>query len=354
MKNLFTGILLTIAFILTGCSDDRVVVPESGVLNGGPFDFIIDGVADNVSGITVTGNTVGKKSTFIITDAAGEILGLPGDMAALEAVDFDGAGEGVCYIWYVTYESSISGLEVGNNANDLTGIYDLSNKLTVNRNPPSAGMLTGGPFTFAVGDGTADNVSGISVDGDPKGDNSSFIITDNAGKILGLPADMDALEGVDFDGTGTGVCLIWYIRYQDGLQGLAVDANASGLMGVFDLSDSITVNRVDPPMAGTLNGGPFNFTVDGTADNVSGITVTGTPVGSKSSFIITDDMGKILGLPATMTDLEGVNFDDAGAGVCLIWYIRYEGDLEGLEVDANANDIKGVFDLSNSITVNRS
>lgn len=104
---------------------------------------------------------------------------------------------------------------------------------------------------------------------------------------------------------------------------------------------------------GTLNGGPFTFFVDGKADNVSGITLTGTPVGANSSFIVTDDMGNILGLPPTMAALEGVNFDGAEVGVCLIWYIRYEDGLEGLEMGRNANDLKGCFDLSNSITVNR-
>jgi len=42
-----------------------------------------------------------------------------------------------------------------------------------------------------------------------------------------------------------------------------------------------------------------------------------------------------------------------GAGTCLIWYLRYEDGLVGLEPDLNANDLMGCFDLSNSVAVVR-
>ena len=164
---------------------------------------------------------------------------------------------------------------------------------------------------------------------------------------------MADVEGVNFDGAGAGVCLIWYLRYEDGLVGAAVDMNANDLQGAFDLSNSIQVNR-RVPNAGSISGGPFIFTVDGTADFVSGITLDDTDaVGDNSTWVITDDTGKILGLPPTLADVEGVNFDGAGAGVCLIWYLRYQDGLAGAAVDMNANDLQGAFDLSNSIMVTR-
>ena len=107
------------------------------------------------------------------------------------------------------------------------------------------------------------------------------------------------------------------------------------------------------PEAGTLVGGPFNFVVDGIADTVSGISIQGTTTGTNSSYVITDEAGGILGLPATLSDLEGVDFDAAGAGVCLIWYLRYEDGLTGLSVGGNANSLSGDFDLSNSINGSR-
>jgi len=60
-----------------------------------------------------------------------------------------------------------------------------------------------------------------------------------------------------------------------------------------------------------------------------------------------------LGLPGTLEMVEGVDFDGAGVGTCLIWYARYNGAVTGLEMGMNANDVDGDFALSNSITVVR-
>ncbi|WP_405209320.1 glycosyl hydrolase family 18 protein [Aquimarina sp. LLG6339-5] len=106
-------------------------------------------------------------------------------------------------------------------------------------NNPEGGIITGGPFVFTVGDGIADNVSGVILSGN-MGTNSQWVITDEQGKILGLPA---LPEQVNFDGAETGVCLIWHISYEDGLIGLSTDNNVSGLQGSFDFSNSISVTR---------------------------------------------------------------------------------------------------------------
>ena len=354
------GLILTflvLSLTLMSCSNDddaTPIVPEAGTLNGGPFNFIVDGVPDFVSGISLDNpDAAGSNRTYVITDDQGTILGLPPTLAAVEGVNFDDAGAGVCLIWYLRYEDGLIGAEVGMNANNLQGNFDLSNSITVNRNAPEAGTLSGGEFNFIIDD-KSDFVSGITLDNsNAVGDNSTWIITDDQGEILGLPPTLEAVEGVDFNGAGTGVCLIWYLRYQDGLQGAEVGMNANNLQGSFDLSNSITVNR-RAVEAGTLSGGPFTFTVDGTEDFVTGITLDNSnAVGDNSTWVITDDQGKILGLPPTLEAVEGVNFDGAGAGVCLIWYLRYQDGLQGAEVDMNANDLQGFFDLSNSITVTR-
>jgi len=149
--------------VINGDSDGDVdPVVNGGTLTGGPFTFIVgDGIADNVSGITLSG-TVGNTNQWIITDDQGVILGLPG---APEAVNFDDAGEGSCFIYNVTYNGVISGLSANENLSGLAGDFDLSNSIEVIRNevivtPPTVdgGTLSGGPFTFTVGDGIADNV----------------------------------------------------------------------------------------------------------------------------------------------------------------------------------------------------
>ena len=361
MKKNYFWMSIILVFLAAGCENDDDQVqddpqtPLAGEISGGPFVFCVDGVPDMVSGISLDASAaVGSESTWVITDDLGNILGLPPSLEAVEGVDFDEAGPGVCLIWYLRYEGEIEGAEVGMNANDISGDFDLSNSIEVSRNATNAGVLSGGPFEITV-DGEPDFVSGIVLDAsEAVGSNSSWVITDDEGNILGLPPTLEAVEGVDFDAAGPGVCLIWYLRYEDGLQGAEVGMNANDLEGCFSLSNSIQVTRNAGANAGEISGGPYVICVDGNPDMVSGITLDDTDVsGESSSWVITDDQGNILGLPPTLDAVQGVDFDAAGPGVCLIWYLRYNGTIEGAEVGMNANNITGDFDLSNSIQVTR-
>ena len=318
--------------------------PEGGALTGGPFTFCVgDGVADNVSGVNLTDAT-GENSQYLVTDTLGNILGLP---TSPEDVDFDGAGPGVCLIWHLSYDGTITGLEMGENVANVAGCFGLSNALTVNRNAlPDGGELSGGPFEFCVGDGVADNVSGVAVSGNT-GANGQYVVTSDANVILGLPG---VPEEVDFDGAGVGVCLIWHLSYAGDISGLELGNNLmSDVTGCFALSNSVTVNRTQPN-GGTLTGGPFEFCVgDSVADHVSGIVLEGA-TGASSQYVVTDSENMILGLPPHP---DSVNFDGAGAGTCLIWHLSYDGDVGGLELNGNLGDLTGCFGLSNAVAVIR-
>ena len=341
--------------VLTSCDNDddslRVLIPNAGVITGGPFTFVIDGVPDYVTGIETEQNTIGTNKTFVITDDQGTILGLPPTDDALQGVDFDGAGIGTCLIWYLRFEDDLQGAEVGLNANDLEGSFDLSNSITVNRLvAPDAGVLSGGPFNFVV-DGAPDFVTGVSTDPNAVGTNRTFVITDLNLNILGAAVTLEMLEGVNFDGAGRGVCLLWYLRYENDTN-IDTVTNAADLTGSFSLSNSIRIER--GPNADVLTGGPFEFAVDGTPDRVSGIAFENEEnrVGTNATWVITDDNGLILGTPPTLAAVEGIDFDGAGSGTCLIWYLRYENDTNIATV-ANANNLTGTFHLSNAITVTR-
>lgn len=355
MKNRVILAVMTLGLLLGSCSDDddnvRIIAPNAGTITGGPFTFIVDGMPDFVSGIATDPNAVGTNRSFLVTDNLGTILGIPPTNEALQGVNFDDAGVGDCLIWYLRYENGIQNLEQGENANDLQGSFDLSNSILVTRNgAPDAGVLSGGPFEFTV-DGTPDTVSGITTDANAVGSNSTFVITDLDLNILGTPGDINALEGVNFEDAGRGVCLVWYLRYENNTN-LSEVTNVADLTGSFSLSNSIRVER--GPNADALVGGPFTFTVDGTPDMVSGISFVNpnNRVGINATWVITDDTGLILGTPPTIDAVEGVDFDAAGVGVCLIWYLRYENDTNIATV-TNANDFTGTFHLSNSITVTR-
>ncbi|MEP4947782.1 MAG: hypothetical protein ABJU26_09590, partial [Flavobacteriaceae bacterium] len=309
---------------------------------------------DMVSGIALDDtNLTGSMQGWVITDDQNNILGLPPTLEAVEGVDFDGAGTGVCLIWHITYEEGLTGLMGGNNVSDLEGFYALSNSITVTREGLDAGAISGGPFMFTV-DGTADMVSGIALDDtNLTGSMQGWVITDDQNNILGLPPTLEAVEGVDFDGAGVGVCLIWHITYEEGLTGLMGGNNVSDLDGFYALSNSITVTR-EGLNAGTLSGGPFTFTVDGTADMVSGITLDATELtGANQTYVITDDDNNILGVPSTLADVEGVDFNGAGVGVCYIWHLTYEDGLTGLMGGNNISDLDGFYGLSNGIRVTR-
>ncbi|MBQ4822647.1 hypothetical protein [Aquimarina sp. MMG016] len=359
-KKLIIGVL-AIGFVATSCSDDDdtpvlPVIPNAGTISGGPFSFDVDGEPDMVSGITLnSAGAIGSNSTWVITDDSDNILGRPGTLEMVEGVNFDDAGPGNCFIWYARFEDD-SNITTAATVGEITGRFDLSNSIEVVRNQvTNAGKISGGPFSFDV-DGTPDMVSGIMLDDtNAFGTNSTWVITDEMDNILGRPGTLEMVEGVDFNAAGPGTCFIWYARYEDD-SNIATAATVGDITGTFDLSNSIEVVRNCNANAGMISGGTNNefvFTVDGTPDMVSGITLSGDASGTNRTWVITDDQGEILGLPGTLEMVQGIDFDDTGVGVCLIWYLRFEDGLEGAEVGMNANDLKGCFSLSNSIKVTR-
>ena len=284
----------------------------------------------------------GAGSAWVITDPAGNILGLP----PAPPFDLEGAGQGTCLVWHLSFDGEISGVEVGKNAADLEGCYDLSNPVTVYRNGVNGGIIsTNDPTQICAGDGEADYID-VYVEGS-EGPEAAWVITDQAGKILGLPA----APPFNFEGAGEGVCLIWYLRYEGPIDGLAMGKNANDFRGCYDLSNPITVYR-DGVDGGYLTtaGGMTEKTIcagDGESD-AFGVNLTNV-AGANSAWVITDDALNILALPPSPPfDLEG-----AGAGTCLIWHLSYEDGLSGAQVGMNAANLDGCYDLSNPITVYR-
>ena len=244
--------------------------------------------------------------------------------------DLEGAGTGTCLVWHIAYHDTLSGVAVGNNTADIQGCYDLSNAIIVTRFGVDGGTLTtidgDTALTICAGDSISDafDVTLTGIDGD----SSAWVITDPNGKILGLPAG----PPFDLEGAGAGTCLIWHVSYNGAITGVALDSNASDIMGCYDLSNSITVTRSTGMTEGgtlTTTSGDTALTIcagDGMSDAFD-VALTGE-MGTNSGWVITDPNGMILGLPAAPPfDLEG-----AGTGVCLIWHIAYEDGLAGAMV----------------------
>ncbi len=89
----------------------------------------IDGIPDPIV-VVRDGLDTGAVTTFVITDTSGAILAIPMNDGPF---DLEGAGAGVCQIWYLAYETGLTGLAVGNNVSGLVGTFAVSNEITVTR-----------------------------------------------------------------------------------------------------------------------------------------------------------------------------------------------------------------------------
>ncbi|MEL7222691.1 MAG: hypothetical protein AAGJ93_15325, partial [Bacteroidota bacterium] len=96
---------------------------EGGTLTGGPFNFCVgDETADFIpEGAITLSEDVAEVNAWIVTDANGNILGLP---PSPYVVDFDGAGSGICNVYNISYIEGLQGLEVDANIADLMGCFD--------------------------------------------------------------------------------------------------------------------------------------------------------------------------------------------------------------------------------------
>ncbi len=231
----------------------RVTVDEGGTpacdVNGGTIttnDDITDlCVGDNepsiVNFVAMGGN--GSNRAWVVTDDNGMIL----NPDAPSSINFDPAGPGICYVYYLRYEN-ITGLAAGANIDDLAGCFDLSNRIEVSRTEDCgdpACDVNGGTITtndditdLCVGDNEPSIVNFVAMGGN--GSNRAWVVTDDNGMIL----NPDAPSSINFDPAGPGICYVYYLRYEN-ITGLAAGANIDDLAGCFDLSNRIEVSRTE-------------------------------------------------------------------------------------------------------------
>ncbi|MEL6844031.1 MAG: T9SS type A sorting domain-containing protein, partial [Bacteroidota bacterium] len=184
--------------------------------------------------------TFGTNFQYVVTDNQGTILGLPpGDM-----VDFSGAGTGECWVWGLSYTGTLTAM-MGDDATSIAfsdGCYDLSsNFVVVFRDSIEGGMVqseNGSDTLLVCYSGGTDLVyafdSTMTI-----GDNFTYVVTDTALNILGIPpADM-----VDFSGAGPGECWVWGLSYNGELTAMMGD-NAGAIdfsTECFELSSNFIV-----------------------------------------------------------------------------------------------------------------
>ena len=128
---MFFGLFLTMSFASQAqCPADAAAIEITGT-GETMASLCVDGMADPID-VTVVGTPVGANNGWVITDRnTSEILALP--PASQTTFDLDGAGVGVCDIYYIRYEAGTTGLATGNTLADIAGCFDLSNPITVYR-----------------------------------------------------------------------------------------------------------------------------------------------------------------------------------------------------------------------------
>jgi len=294
-----------------------------------------DATADIVD-VSISGGQAGNNM-WIIVDESGTVVSLPSS----PPFDFTNFPDGICRIFNVSFSSSFGGITTGNNINNLTGCFALSNPITVRKNSVEGGTInTNDPTSVCVGDGQADLVN-VTLTGNV-GPTSLWIITDENGNILSLPS----APPFDFDDAGIGACTIRNISYAGSIEGLLIGANVSNITGCFDLSNFITIER------NQVSGGNISSPL---GDNISicgSSTVEvnlANAAGDNQIWIITDSNNNIV-QNATNSPL---SFDSLPIGTYNIYNLSYGTGTSGFQVGSNLSSISGCSALSNSITVSK-
>jgi len=84
----------------------------------------------------------GTNQDWLVTDAQGEILDLPTG----PTFDLQAFGPGLCKLYNVSYAGDLNGLSVGNNISELSGCYDLSNSIDIDKQ-----TVEGAELDFQIG-----------------------------------------------------------------------------------------------------------------------------------------------------------------------------------------------------------
>jgi hypothetical protein len=267
-------------------------------------------------------------------------------------------GSGNFSLTALSFDNTISGLVVGQNLSDLDGCFALSNSISIST---TSTVLDGGVLTMLNGLTSASLCNGMTGLGNASagldiqlsgavGPLSSFIVTDTDGNILLLSDEVID----DFSTITVDTCNVWHLSYEPGIAGLQVGQSALELVGCFDLSDPLTITKLNVD-GGTLSSNGQDSIVLCVVDSLFArvpVTLTDT-IGEAFAWVIVDADREILQVASV--DLNGnIVLDNTLPSTVEIVNISYEGTLLNLMAGSNLSDLSAdCFALSNSLTVTR-
>jgi hypothetical protein len=320
-------------------------VSSGGVIStNGPATICVDSIPDLID-LTLDGASGIVRINYVLTDEDYTIVDVPDSNPPY---NLDNGVPGITRIYNLAHNGAIGGLVVGNSLAQVRGCYSLSNELVIDKVLPDAGTVqtTLGEtrVEFCAGDIVVD-MQHIDV---TTGLAYSYVVTDDDGLITAV-FDEDQTNSVSISGADASTCRIYGWSYDGGrpsVVGMTIDdlelLSCSAVSANF-----VTVLKV----GGLMNGGILTaanleiLCADGIPDPIE-VTLSGA-FGSNSSWVVVADDGTILSLPFASP----FNLDPAGGGDFTIYNVSYEDGLEGLNIFASINDLRGCFDLSNPLFV---
>jgi len=313
------------AFLSNAITVDRIEVTGATISTTDPLTICVDDGVDEPINVTIDDAGIGANGAWVITDASGAIVALPGAPPFI----LDGAGVGSCSIWWVNFDDPTFAPAVGDDAAAIVAAATcaaLSNPITIVREncitpcglTMGSAISTTDPTTICI-DGVADPID-VTIDTDAGG-TGVWVITDAAGIILAFPAG----PPFDLDGAGAGQCLIWYVNTEDGTFAPAVGDDAAAAVAASDctfLSNAITVDRIEVTGATISSpaGDPITICTNDGVDEPVDVIIDDAGIGANGAWVITDAAGIILALPAGPPFI----LDGAGPGSCLIWWVNFD------------------------------
>lgn len=349
--------------LAVGCyalSDNYITVirqqPDGGMVmanTGGTVAFTCpgDGVADIVQ--FARDGARGPNYTFIVTDTNNVV-----QEVAAGSADFESYGAGVSRVWGIAYTGNLTVMagdtaSAGALSDDCFGLS--GNYITVYRQAPNGGSVATEAGQAAVNTCTSDGLGSL-IRFDSAGTSNSayaYVVTDTNAVIIHISTN----DGIDFEGTGGGVCYVWGLAYTGNITAVPGDtASAAPLSDAcFDLSDNFVTIIKEEASGGTVStedgaGEVFLCPGDGLADTVRFDSLGA--FGGAFTYLVTDTNNVILSFP----DADFKDFETDGIGISRVWGLAYSDSLTAMAGDtaSAATLATGCYALSsNFITIYR-
>ncbi len=216
-------------------------------------------------------------------------------------------------------------------------------------------------WTYSVEEGSIVNLA-FSL-GNIEGGYDDIVIYDGASdqdpvlySTLDIPTGSGAQDLSEIDVTSTGNTIYMVVTSDGSVSCQSSSTYEGGWEWVVSCGDDCSVE------AGVISYGDGSESQTICADDmepsfVELAVVEAPSEGNSTAWVVTDTELNILAV-GSQEDIEAIDFDNAGPGVCLIWLLDYDAENsnvgEVLESDMpNAGDIEGCFALSNSIEIVR-